>query len=371
MIKDASADDVEIVSSPGPADGTHEVLFPVGMPDEGIFAWADQYLEANPTFTEISNRKIVEWAAKSGIQRQQPNKASADSPDMNFGIPLLDDLSVRKLLSTIAPTMKRNFLVMELKANLIPEERQATLARFGAFKKVGVVAMGEPSAEYKGKVYEALLADKMVKAEEAKKKKAKEQERKRLLEEKKRRAEEAKKAKLEKEKKAKEARGEEVTEEAVAEVAPAEEKKDEEEKKEEDTKMDELEPVVELTDEDKKMWHIKKATPDLSQAIITKHYASFKLPEVAEGFDDVRYAWQPAATCTDILQAWIHEKKMTQRVEDLEPGVVQREMGQIHQSSCGLEEEADRVERSSQEEGTRGQEKRGREEKTCGGHRGW
>merc|ERR1712129_429189 len=145
------------------------VLFPVGMPDEGVFEWADQFLAKNPSYTEISDRKIIEWAQKSNIERPQPNKASVDSPDMNFGIPLLDDLSVRKLLEVIAPTLDRNFLVMELKNNIVSETRQAAIARFSDFKKV---------------------------AEAEQKKKEKEEARKKLFEEKKRKAEEARKAKL-------------------------------------------------------------------------------------------------------------------------------------------------------------------------------
>merc|ERR1712106_1204280 len=117
-------------------------------------------------------------------------------PDMNFGIPLLDDLSVRKLLEVIAPTLDRNFLVMELKNNIMSETRQAAIARFSDFKKVAVVAMGEPSADYTAKVHASMLAEKKKKAEAEQKKKEKEEARKKLFEEKKRKAEEARKAKL-------------------------------------------------------------------------------------------------------------------------------------------------------------------------------
>ena len=115
-------------------------------------------LAIDRSFTEISDRKIIEWAAKSGIQRPKPFKGAIDAPEFNFGIELLDDLSVRKLLSVIAPTLNRSFLVMELKSNLIAEERKEALERFGEFKKVAVVAMGEPTAEYKKKVNGTALA---------------------------------------------------------------------------------------------------------------------------------------------------------------------------------------------------------------------
>lgn len=317
MLKEAAAADVEVVTQPQPKDGVHEVLFPVGMPDEGVFDWADQFIEKNPTYTEISDRKIIEWVTKSGILRPKTTKGSNDSPDMNFGIPLLDDLSVRKLLSVIAPTLSRSFLVMELKANLIPEERKVALTRFGAFKKIGIVAMGEPSDDYKAWVHASMLADKEAKAEEVRKKKAQEKERARALEEKKKKAEEAKKAKLEKERKAKEAKEGKETKAEDAEEAKAEE---EVEEKKEDEKMEEPEPPVELTEEEKKAWHRKQAIKDLSEAVLNSSYASFALPSASEGFDEVRYVWQKEEECANILTTWVRDRKMTQRVDDLEPG---------------------------------------------------
>merc|ERR1711879_1123015 len=66
-----------------------EVLFPIGLPDEGTFDWLDQFLEKNPQYTELSDRKIIEWANKSGVARPVPtsSKNSRDKPDINFGIP--------------------------------------------------------------------------------------------------------------------------------------------------------------------------------------------------------------------------------------------------------------------------------------------
>merc|ERR1711879_504718 len=42
-----------------------EVLFPIGLPDEGTFDWLDQFLEKNPQYTELSDRKIIEWANRA------------------------------------------------------------------------------------------------------------------------------------------------------------------------------------------------------------------------------------------------------------------------------------------------------------------
>merc|ERR1712129_480071 len=38
------------------------------------------------------------------------------------------------------------------------------------------------------------------------------------------------------------------------------------------------------------------------------------------GFDEVRYVWEKQPKCAELLGAWVHERKMTQRVEDLTPG---------------------------------------------------
>merc|ERR1740123_1425163 len=99
---------------------------------------------------------------------------------------MMDDMSVRKVLRAVAPVQARGYIVPELKSNLLTAERTEALARFSSpdFKKTAVVIVGEPSADYKGKVQALMLADKKAKAEAEKKKKAQEEERKRLLEEK-------------------------------------------------------------------------------------------------------------------------------------------------------------------------------------------
>lgn len=63
----AGAADVDIKKVPAPAGGKHEVVFPVGLPDQGYFDWVDLFLEKNPDYIELSDRKIAEWAVKSGV----------------------------------------------------------------------------------------------------------------------------------------------------------------------------------------------------------------------------------------------------------------------------------------------------------------
>jgi hypothetical protein len=166
MLKDAAEEDLEVTKAA--ASAKNEVLFPVGLPDQGLFDWLDGYLEQNPHFVELSDRKVLDWARQSGIykQRGQFVKHSFDKPGMDFGIPLLDDLNVQKTLSVVAPILKRDFVQMELKSNLIAAERKAALAKFPSsrFKKVAMVVMGEPPADFKAKVHEWMLADKIEKA---------------------------------------------------------------------------------------------------------------------------------------------------------------------------------------------------------------
>jgi len=145
--QEAAKVDAVVVSST-PKDGVFEALFPVGLPDEGTFDWLDMFLEKNPQYTEISDRMIVKWAEQSGLWRPKTSswKNSNDKPDMNFGIPLMDDFSVRRVLSSIVAAQPRHYIVMEVKSNLITEERQELLRRFCAppYKKKSHDCNGSP-----------------------------------------------------------------------------------------------------------------------------------------------------------------------------------------------------------------------------------
>lgn len=63
----ASADMVAGHKAKAPADGKHDVIFPVGVPDEGTFEWLEGFLAANPQYVELSDRKIVAWAKKERL----------------------------------------------------------------------------------------------------------------------------------------------------------------------------------------------------------------------------------------------------------------------------------------------------------------
>jgi hypothetical protein len=309
----AAQDDVEVV--PTPAEGKNEVVFPIALPEKGVFDWADHFLQKNPAFTELSDRKIIEWAAASGIKRTRPPvsaHASMDKPELSLGIPPLDDLSASRVLSLVTPALRRNFLVMEVQANLSAAGRKEALERFSAphFHKRAVVLMGEPDAGHKERVRSLLLSDKKAKAAAEKKKLEVEAMRKKLLEERRKKAEEAKNARLAAQNKDEE-RTEEVKDTQMEGVVS-------EEKKENDAAAEE-DKVVELTEEERNMWARKSETPDMSQSALAKSFTSFSLPSSGEGFDSVVYEWQPEEACAAEVLQFVKKLKLTTRVEDLEP----------------------------------------------------
>merc|ERR1712060_343428 len=103
-----------------------------------------RFLAQNRNYSEISDRAIIQWATKSGIR-------PSEKKGLNFGIPLLDDLSVQRILKEVVPTMQRNFVVVDIKGNLLADERKAAIARYADsdFKKVAHVLMGEPPEDFK------------------------------------------------------------------------------------------------------------------------------------------------------------------------------------------------------------------------------
>merc|ERR1712194_18109 len=188
MLRDASTADLEVVSAAPPAkDGKNEILFPVAIPDQGVFDWLDQFLEDNPKYLEISDRKTLAWAASSGLSRPRGNASSVsnDKPGMNFGIPAMDDFSAQKAVMAVLPALKRDCVCMELNWNLQASERARVLKRFppSDFKRVAVVVMGDPTSDYKARIHKLMLAEKVESAEIEKKRLEKEKEDKKWMEE--------------------------------------------------------------------------------------------------------------------------------------------------------------------------------------------
>merc|ERR1740121_3056226 len=257
MLQGAAQEDVKVEAAAKPKDGKFDVMLPVAFPDEGTFDWLDSFLAKNPQYVELSDRMILEWASASGLWKPKASgwKTSNDKPEFNFGLPGMDDASVRRVLNSMVSVVPRNYVIMEVKANLIEAERKEVLKRFNApyFRKRAHVVMGEPSDEFKKVNLDKLLQEKQEKADVTWKAKKAEDQRKKQIEERqqqlaemRRKADEARKKaaedaktkadeakkKAEAEKKAaeKEKKAKEAAEKG--EEAPAEEEKEEEEVKE-------------------------------------------------------------------------------------------------------------------------------------------
>eukprot|EP00927_Polykrikos_kofoidii_P053918 TRINITY_DN48438_c0_g1_i1.p1 TRINITY_DN48438_c0_g1~~TRINITY_DN48438_c0_g1_i1.p1 ORF type:complete len:747 (+),score=169.75 TRINITY_DN48438_c0_g1_i1:333-2243(+) len=305
-LQGAAQDDVVVKKYPAPKDGKHTVVFPVGWPDEGTFAWLEHFLEKNPDFVELSDRSIIDWAVKSGLWRNKTHawKSSKDKPDYNFGVPLMDDFSVRRVLNSIAPTVPRNYVVMEVKQNLVAVDRKENLNRFpnASFKKVARVALGDPTEEFQKVARRALLKEKVAKAEFEWKAKKIERERKKMVAKRKHEL-------AAKQRQARQQNGEEVLDEQAEEPEDAED---------EEMEM----PEVSLTEEEEKHWFVPPApgSQDLTQQAFERSFSGFSIPEKKEGFDEVLFEWANEKTSREYLKTKVLEKKRTAKIESLVPG---------------------------------------------------
>jgi len=344
-VQDAAREDVVPHSYPAPKDGKHEVVFPVMLPEEGTFDWLDWFVRTNPRYTELSERAIVEWAMRSGLWRPKTTsfKTSLDRPDMNFGIPHLDDGSVKQILHMAATVQQRDFVVMEVRSNLLKQERVEALQRFKLpyFRRVGWVMMGEPCAEYKEYVRQQRLADKQAKSDAEFKSRKQERARKRIIEARQKQVEKARKKaermkKRGEERKRKrqeaEARAAEAGEPIPPEEEDEDEMKDEEGEEEDEEKEEPIEetnkaeeeeepPKVELTEAEKRDWFGKRlgVLPDVAGYLLGQSFSKFTLPEEADGFDEIRYDWSGPEGCVEHMKRWNLDRKVTMRIDDLQP----------------------------------------------------
>merc|ERR1740121_1082712 len=96
------------------------------------------------------------------------------------------------------------------------------------------------------------------------------------------------------------------------------------EEKELDAKIEELTaatpPKATLTDEEKKLFFRTPKIPDLTPMLLSTAFANFTLPDKEEGFAEVKYEWHKTAKASTFLKEWISKRKLTVRVEDLQPG---------------------------------------------------
>merc|ERR1712061_390577 len=114
----------------------------------------------------------IDWAQRSGLWRPTPSgnlKTSNDKPELNFGIPHLDDGTVKEMLNTTIAVQPRNLVIMEVQSNLVKKDRIEHLQRLRmpSHKKVAKVMMGDPIGQFKDSVLKAKLKAKQEKAEAA------------------------------------------------------------------------------------------------------------------------------------------------------------------------------------------------------------
>lgn len=353
-LQQAAAEDAQVAEGPPEeAEGRREVLLPVGLPDEGTFGWLEGFLKSCPDYAELSARALLNWALNSGL-KQQKTGGSNDRPTMDFGVRELDDGTLLQTVKTVAPSLKRNCVVMEVRDNLLASGRRRVLEGFdGAdFRKVAVVAMGEPPEEHKAAVRQLLLQEKRARAADEVKLQRQAAERKKAAARDGRpplkmpRSENGAEDRGEEEaledggggeeRPAEEAEGEEQKKEPAEKEAAEKEAGGEGEKQQEEAAPEETleeavlkaQEAVELSEEEKRVWFRKPLVEDLGKKELGQSFANFSLPSADEGFDEVRFAWQPEEACMEYLKAWIAERKLTQRVEDLQPGAWFREQWQ-------------------------------------------
>merc|ERR1712232_895665 len=78
-------------------------------------------------------------------------------------------------------------------------------------------------------------------------------------------------------------------------------------------------PQVTLNEEEVKTWFLPARCPDLSPSVLNSAFGKFTLPSTDEGFDTVNYEWQDSAASREYLRTWVLERKLTTRIEDLQP----------------------------------------------------
>merc|ERR1712238_547430 len=134
---------------------------------------------------------MLDWAEKSGIWRKggHKNVDCIDMPELNFDKQCFDDHSMSRMIKNIAPLQKRNYVIMEVRNNLMKDARKKVISKFpsSVFRKVAQVQMGEPSIEFKKRAQELTLqrkqtaSDAKFRAETLEAKRKKDMERKQKL----------------------------------------------------------------------------------------------------------------------------------------------------------------------------------------------
>merc|ERR1712217_280492 len=104
-----------------------------------------------------------------------------EHPDIYFTLETIDKGHLLRRMRAVAAMQRRNYVLMDVRDNLIAESREELLKPFSsdAFKKIAHVQLGEGNAEFKKKALEVALqkkqdaSDKAFRAEKVAEKRAK------------------------------------------------------------------------------------------------------------------------------------------------------------------------------------------------------
>merc|ERR1712217_223700 len=80
-------------------------------------------------------------------------------------------------------------------------------------------------------------------------------------------------------------------------------------------------PKVELTSQEKANVFVPRpgVHPDLIEAVLSSTFTQFSLPDETEGFDAIEYVWSKDKEAKDYMERWVKARKMTIRVDNIEP----------------------------------------------------
>lgn len=263
---------------------------------------------------------MAEWSVLSGLARgskSNSSKASRDKPDVTVGVPGVDDGVARHVLLFSATSQRRRFLVMQMQDNLSKEHREDTLKRFRhpRFRKSAVVLVGQAPQELRQYAIKKKLQEKQEKADQEMLVKVQGEIRQRITEARKRNLQrQMKKAELEKKRKLQCDAGETIQKDAGME----------EDEVDEDLNLVIPDHVsanpVTLTEAEKRAcFQSRNGIPDLATTVVNTGSSGFSLPSEDEAFDSIRFEWLRGPEAATHLQQWIRDRKMTTRVEDLQP----------------------------------------------------
>jgi len=253
------------------SNGPSEVLVPIALPDEGFFDLVRRLRTLRPDAVVLSDGEVFKWCDRSGLKPSRPlgPTHSLDAPDFAYGHAPLDSGAWRETLLTLAQLSGRSCVVAHLCKNLLRDEREALLKRFPpGVRKVAVVAIGEPSKDFKQWVYDTM------KAQYDEKRALR--DRRQLL--------------------------------AEASGIP-------------DANNEPLPPEPPASpSEARRLPREDTETPEVAGLELADHYRKFSLPVEDEGFDEVRFEWQDRVAAEKYVRTWVLERKATMLVKDLKPG---------------------------------------------------